>query len=152
MNTKNKLPFDLDRALAGAKITTRDGRPVRGFMRINDDFGWPYRGQVAPGIELSWTEDGYYVEPHSPDCLDLFMVEEQPPVQPPFAIQIWGPGGYVGYVAKRQQGSPQVTTTRSEECAARFHSDGAARCAYHTNHMDHLLGNPDRWKVVTLLR
>lgn len=66
------IPFDLKKALAGAKVQTRNGEPVTGLVRME--------GVMAPGRELAgvlmgsietWQRDGSYAADES--IHDLFM-------------------------------------------------------------------------------
>lgn len=75
METKLK-PFDLEAAKAGAKVITRDGKPVRilCFDRKNNQS--PIVGLVSDeyGEGLaSFTKDGKYVVNGATHCNDLFM-------------------------------------------------------------------------------
>lgn len=70
-------PFDLKKALAGEKVTTRDGRPVKiaGYNEDSDsDFdkllGW------ADRTCYSWDSAGIYDSPKE-HSLDLFMAPEK---------------------------------------------------------------------------
>lgn len=64
-------PFNLERALAGDPVMTRDGRPVTQLTFFKDAMGDTIAGILEGYIEL-WREDGYY---HTMDRgdKDLFM-------------------------------------------------------------------------------
>jgi hypothetical protein len=66
-------PFDLQAALAGEKVVTRDGRPVK-IAGYNPDCANQYAllGWVGKSY-LSWYSDGYAVSPHHAREVDLFM-------------------------------------------------------------------------------
>lgn len=80
------LPFDLQRALAGEPLVTRDGREVTAF-RLADkgDTRYPYLATIhTPGREpcAEWfTMNGQFYYGDAKACYDLFMAE--PPAQQP---------------------------------------------------------------------
>lgn len=81
--------FDLEKAKAGAKVVTRDGRPVR-FLCFDAKGKFPLIGLIYEASELAeapanWTEAGKYIDasPHK-HHLDLFM-EELKPVE----VKLW---------------------------------------------------------------
>lgn len=87
-------PFDLEKALAGAKLVTRDGKEVTGFKKRDGS----ERGSLAPEIEsfpycayaggsfLSFNSSGNYTARKTE--ADLFMAEEQPmTVQTKFSFE-----------------------------------------------------------------
>lgn len=78
METKLK-PFDLEAAKAGAKVITRDGRPVRILCFDRKDNQCPIVGLVSreygEGL-VSFAEDGRYI-PDAVSSSDLFMAPEK---------------------------------------------------------------------------
>lgn len=70
-------PFNLEEALAGKPVVTRDGRSVKitGYNEeARDDFqiaGW------LEGIVRGWGKDGRYTPNGGPDDYDLFMTPEK---------------------------------------------------------------------------
>lgn len=72
-------PFDLEKALAGEPVITRDGRPVKiaGYNSDVDEdvqvLGWLKGLKNIPDIDTyeGWYADGHYAE--SENELDLFM-------------------------------------------------------------------------------
>lgn len=81
-------PFDLEIALAGHPLVTRDGRPVRNFA-AREDLGnviYPYQAQV--GSELcTYTRAGGLLQTQE-DPLDLFLAIEDTPTQPSPRFQV----------------------------------------------------------------
>lgn len=70
--TSPSIPFDLERALAGAKLRTRDGRPVSEFKRCRSDASsYPFEAKVD-GKWITYTRRGT-VWIGRPDCGDLVM-------------------------------------------------------------------------------
>lgn len=75
---KKVVPFDLNRALAGARVVTRDGREVE-WIREFSRGPWKLRGKVGEYTYPTWTLEGlYYTNRISP--FDLFMAEPAPPI------------------------------------------------------------------------
>ena len=65
-------PFNLEEALNGAKVITRDGRFVTQLIKFNADEGETLYGVVSNEI-VSWMDDGRWaIEDH---YLDLFIKE-----------------------------------------------------------------------------
>jgi hypothetical protein len=69
-------PFNLEKALAGEPVVTRDGRPVK-IAGYNPDAEETHRvmGWIN-GCPFSWGADGYYNPSKQPCSLDLFMAEK----------------------------------------------------------------------------
>jgi hypothetical protein len=69
-----RLPFDLAKALAGAPVVTRDGRPVTDIKR-NEGNGesCAITGYIEGKQQDYWHEDGHYSVHHIPHKADLFM-------------------------------------------------------------------------------
>lgn len=69
------LPFDLEKALAGAKVKTREGLDVKiaGYNKDIDGDG-ALVAWVAKGV-YCWTKDGIYTE-NEESKLDLFLATE----------------------------------------------------------------------------
>jgi hypothetical protein len=69
--------FDLEKALNGAKVVTRNGREVSqltNFENLNDDY--PLIGVVDRSIR-TWTTQGLFVGDHAGECdEDLFLAVE----------------------------------------------------------------------------
>lgn len=71
-------PFDLDKALAGAELVTRDGRPAKQFRRITRHTPagtYSYEALVS-GKSLCYTSNGTYWLTRR-DPADLFIIGEQ---------------------------------------------------------------------------
>lgn len=66
------LPFDLQRALAGDKVVTRDGREVTQLQKFDCDSEYCLVGIFEGQIE-SWTHTGRYIENKKELSLNLFM-------------------------------------------------------------------------------
>jgi hypothetical protein len=66
--------FDLEKALNGAKIVTRDGREVTQLTKFKDAEDYPL-GAVIEGKIQSWNIDGYYYIEEESDT-DLFLAVE----------------------------------------------------------------------------
>lgn len=81
-----KLPFDLEKAKAGAKLVTRDGRPAR-IIRWDRDWGNYHNTIVAlindkEGVlNVLYTSDGRHHTDGEDSCSDLFILEE-PAIRP----------------------------------------------------------------------
>jgi hypothetical protein len=69
-----RLPFDLDKALAGQPVATRDGRKVAGLIHTGFETKWPLVGMIE-GCEApcSWTLTGHCNSTTEPDPDDLFL-------------------------------------------------------------------------------
>lgn len=66
-------PFDLEKALAGDPVVTRDGREVTSLHLFDcEGYAHPLMG-VCDGQILSWTKDGGYFDPTNYHINDLFM-------------------------------------------------------------------------------
>jgi hypothetical protein len=66
-------PFDLDKALAGEKVITRDGIEVRELHKFKtSDSPYPLRG-VVPGILSAWTNEGICSNSNIEPDNDLYM-------------------------------------------------------------------------------
>jgi len=76
------LPFDLEKALNGAKLVTRDGREVTGFeKRLGHEEAHPfcYIGQIAKEWSKdAFTDEGKYYSNSKESKVDLFLLDEQP--------------------------------------------------------------------------
>lgn len=81
---KERKPFDLERALQGAKVVTRDGREVEIVHHFKDEFTtYPITGialdrQTDRWEDCAWTNEGHFkikgrATIKSP--YDLFMAE-----------------------------------------------------------------------------
>lgn len=75
-------PFDLQKALAGAKLVTRDGREVHGFRGAGTPSSkFPYAARIAGDVPShDYGSDGRWwgtgeSEPHE---LDLFLSDDEP--------------------------------------------------------------------------
>jgi hypothetical protein len=66
--------FNLQKALNGAKIVTRDGREVTQLTKFEDAEDYPL-GAVIEGKIQSWNIDGYYYIEEESDT-DLFLAVE----------------------------------------------------------------------------
>lgn len=72
------IKFDLERALAGDKIITRNGSPVSQLVRFKT-----YSGAILYGLDCdndiveSWICDGRYHDTDKPCGADLFMAPKK---------------------------------------------------------------------------
>ena len=74
-------PFDLDKALSGAKLITRSGGEVtrfqksqiRGLIRHFPQL-YPYQAEVN-GETMYFTENGYFIDELIISSSDLFLAE-----------------------------------------------------------------------------
>lgn len=73
-NQKNRQPFNLQAALAGARVITRDGREVHELTKFtkvtNSDLNL---AGVVNGCVVIWCKDGNYDPFYDKSHLDLFM-------------------------------------------------------------------------------
>lgn len=69
-------PFNLEAALAGAKLVTRDGREVMGFKKATPSSNdYPYTANIAFNL-FTYTPEGLYAQGQiSPE--DLFLADEE---------------------------------------------------------------------------
>jgi hypothetical protein len=67
-------PFNLEEAINGAKVVTRDGRLVTQLTKFNADEKETLYGVVNKEI-ASWKDDGRFsfIPPYNDHILDLFM-------------------------------------------------------------------------------
>lgn len=72
-------PFDLDKALAGHPLVTRDGRVVTDFQPHDHDT-YLFKAEVA-GTFRFYTARGFYYADEEEDPLDLFLLLETPSQQ-----------------------------------------------------------------------
>lgn len=77
-------PFDLEKALAGHPVVTRDGLPVKNFSDCNGTINtlYPLEG-VVQGLYRTWSPTGRW-DILRPSALDLFMAEEPRLIRPEF--------------------------------------------------------------------
>lgn len=75
-----RIPFDIEKAKAGAKVVTRDGYPIRiGFFDLKGQRSFPIVGAIdRDGIEevRFFTADGKFSSIFEEDGYDLFIEEE----------------------------------------------------------------------------
>lgn len=71
-------PFDLEKAIAGEKMVTRDGREVQEFAYFKTSRA-PYEPirSVIGGCVFSHNIDGSYLGKGNEDCSDLFMAPKK---------------------------------------------------------------------------
>jgi hypothetical protein len=67
------IPFDLSRAMSGAKLVTRDGSPVTEFHLARPGSNYPFDAKVGGKVH-SFTRNGT-VWIGRADPMDLFMEE-----------------------------------------------------------------------------
>ena len=73
-------PFNLEKALAGAKLVTRDGREVTGFKTRDGVFTeYPYLATVVGLTESTYAADGDHDTDEDNEPTDLFMAEPAKP-------------------------------------------------------------------------
>ena len=66
-------PFDLEKAKAGAKLVTRDGREVTHFTYNVNNRSYPCAAKIY-GLEFSFTKEGKYAGENLSQ-LDLFLAD-----------------------------------------------------------------------------
>jgi hypothetical protein len=72
-NGKQMEKFNLERALAGEPVCTRDGREVTQLTLFDIDSRYQLRGVLKKEV-VSWTNDGdYYDDKDEDNQKDLFM-------------------------------------------------------------------------------
>ena len=79
-NVPKLLPFNLEQALAGAQVVTRDGRPVLGitdFSVHTPNLEYPIVGIIGSSTQ-SFTKNGVFHLAEKQTCFDLFLVEPEP--------------------------------------------------------------------------
>lgn len=71
-------PFDLNKALSGAPLVTRDGRKVTGFRKMKRRSGnFKYEAQVSENYaRREYTDAGFWLEPTMPSGEDLFLADD----------------------------------------------------------------------------
>lgn len=68
-------PFDLEKALAGAQLVTRDWREVTGFGFARPGNIFPYNAYVG-GSKVAFTAHGTFNSNNTESFMDLFLVAE----------------------------------------------------------------------------
>lgn len=76
-------PFNLEAALRGEKVVTRDGREVTQLVKFDGEYDHPLAAMVEGSIE-SYTLGGKYFSDGGEANFDLFMHEEP-------ELAIWKP-------------------------------------------------------------
>lgn len=72
-------PFDLEKALAGAKLVTREGYIVNGFSKRKKKSGeYPFEAEIIEPRILSYTENGNYYDDNEKSDFDLFLADDEP--------------------------------------------------------------------------
>lgn len=69
-------PFDLEKALAGAKVVTRCGEPVEQLVLFNCESPYPLSG-VFLNILHSWSKVGRSLGEYQESPFDLFMKSDK---------------------------------------------------------------------------
>ena len=70
-----KVKFDLQKALAGAKVVTRDGQKVTELHHFKTSTGFYVVCAIIAGDRRWYTNNGFYVNGDE-SMLDLFILEE----------------------------------------------------------------------------
>ena len=71
------IKFDLEKALAGEKVITRDGQEVTQLVKFDvKDVDYPLLGVLSDNIN-SWQCSGRYNIDESEHALDLFMAPKK---------------------------------------------------------------------------
>lgn len=92
--TTERIPFDLERALAGHALVTRSGRKVTNFRCGDaDDGDYPYKATILteydePIDELFTGAGRFYVSTYNESPNDLFMAENAP--KPRYMVSVEG--------------------------------------------------------------
>lgn len=104
-------PFNLEAALRGEKVVTRDGREVTQLVKFDGEYDHPLAAMVEGSIE-SYTLGGKYFSDGGEANFDLFMYEEPAIWKPSACCSLrWverkkqkpsgdANGGYYGYIEK----------------------------------------------------
>lgn len=97
-----KFPFNLAAALAGKPLVTQDGRPARGFKRVNPTPEAVYKYAATIGLntlETSFTKDGLQFGPgcHTPSDLFMTTIEDSNYVAPPVQGELDATGKPLSY-------------------------------------------------------
>ena len=95
-------PFDLERALAGDKVVTRDGREVTQLTKFNSDADC--LAAVVDGELITWGEDGLYWVKGRDSGFDLFMA--------PKTVKRW-----VNFYSPEAGAWDYETPEKAKECA-----------------------------------
>lgn len=81
----NLKPFNLERALAGDPVVTRDGRKIIEIIKFNSDINHPIFALVENRINAEWrTLEGKYWDNQESES-DLFMI----PIKKTYWINIY---------------------------------------------------------------
>ena len=81
-------PFNLEQALAGAKLVTRDGREVTEFRVSGFRDGCNYVATVGDN-RIGYTDNGFVYEGIGTSGYDLFMAEDVAPEKPKLEAGMW---------------------------------------------------------------
>ena len=82
-------PFNLEKAKAGAKLRTRDGKPVE-ILKWDTREDFPIKGMIKreeQDVNMYWTSEGFWCKNRIPHVLDLVIVEEVE--EPKFKTGVW---------------------------------------------------------------
>lgn len=74
----NLLPFDLEKALAGHPVVTRDGREVTQLHKFEAEHQSQTLYGTMGGCIWSWSDDGAYMKKEEQSPQDLFLKGEEP--------------------------------------------------------------------------
>lgn len=69
-------PFDLEKALAGEPVVTRDGLPVTNLHLINENVPYPLVGILNDRLQ-TWTKDGRFTAIYETCNDDLLMAPKE---------------------------------------------------------------------------
>lgn len=106
------IKFDLERALAGDKVITRDGREVTQLVKFDCENKYPVRGVFLGGV-YSWTSEGiYYAGDGAKHDNDLFMA----PKKLSGFVNVWSNGSATAYRLKSQ--AEECNNTSGEKAVA----------------------------------
>ena len=116
-----KYPFDLQRALAGEELVTRDGRKVTKFGERLSPIKkcYQYKANIEDDLfELYYTIDGYFYENKKPHPTDLFMLhppkeKEEPKPEPPKFTE----GEYVAWFRYNYHSFGRFDSYTDQDCA-----------------------------------
>jgi hypothetical protein len=89
-----KQKFDLEKALAGAKLVTRDGREVSDFSKAKGDW---YFAKVGGYLYTFSPKDGTHY--FGTSILDLFLAEPPTPPEPMLSAEEWYEKHTGGWIA-----------------------------------------------------
>ena len=74
MKKGKKIPFNLEKAKAGAKVVTREGYPVTMDIFHKDYFLGTFRTPRSGKLASAWYNNGKTYNTIKPNSMDLFLL------------------------------------------------------------------------------